>query len=127
MRTATLVGLIILFAVATSPAQAQTLCEVVHGATVVAQDGEFLGIIGSEAETDSILNEYGTFGSEYSSDSIWNEYDTYGGEYSSLSPFNRYTSTPPVLVKDGKAIAYLTVNRALEPAVNPYVLKSCDY
>ena len=61
------------------------------------------------------------------SDSIWNEYGPYGGEYSSNSPFNAYTSTPPALVKNGRAIAHLTVNKLLEAPVNPYFLKSCTF
>ena len=33
--------------------------------------------------------------------------------YSPLSPFNPSTSTPPILVKHGKVIAFLTVNRSI--------------
>ena len=112
---------------AVSASHAQTLCETVRGATIIAEDGESIGVIENKYESDSILNEYGQFGSEYSDKSIWNEYGTYGGKYSSMSPFNEYTSTPPILVKDGNSIAYLTVSKTLEPAVNPFVLKTCEY
>ncbi len=75
--------------------------------------------------SESIFNEYGTYGSEYSSDSIWNEYGPYGGEYSSNSPFNSYISAPPVLVKNGRAIAYLRVNKFLAE-FRRYVLILCN-
>lgn len=106
---------------------AQELCQIIAGASVVADDGKFLGKLTSKYTSDSILNEYGTHGSKYSSDSIWNQYGTYGGAYSSLSPFNQYTSTPPVLVKEGKVIARLTLNKYLQGALNPYVVNSCEF
>ncbi len=108
-------------------AYAQDLCQIISGASVVADDGKFLGKLTSQYSSDSILNEYGTHGSQYSSDSIWNQYGTYGSAYSSLSPFNQYTSTPPVLVKSGKVIARLTANKNLRGALNPYVVKSCEF
>ena len=106
---------------------AQDLCQLIAGASVIADDGTFLGKLTSEYSSDSILNEYGTYGSPYSSNSIWNEYGQYGGAYSSLSPFNAYTSTPPILVKRGKVIALLTVNKSLRGALNPYIVKSCEF
>jgi hypothetical protein len=108
-------------------AHAQDLCQIVAGATLVADDGKFLGRLTNSYSSDSILNEYGTHGSQYSSESIWNEYGTYGGQYSSQSPFNPYTSTPPLLIKGGKAIARLTVNKNLGGALNPYIVKSCEF
>jgi hypothetical protein len=85
---------------------------------------KFLGVIADEFDIDSIFNEYGDYGSEYATDSIWNEYGDYGGQYSSESPFNPYTSTPPYLLKKGKVIGRLTVNRYIADAVNPGWLKS---
>jgi hypothetical protein len=108
-------------------AYSQDLCQIISGASVVADDGKFLGKLTSQYSSDSILNEYGTHGSQYSSDSIWNQYGTYGSAYSSLSPFNQYTSTPPVLVKGGAVIARLTANKNLRGALNPYVVKSCVF
>ena len=108
-----------------SSASASELCSILSGAKVISEDGKFLGVVAGPYSSDSIFNEYGSHGSEYSTDSIWNEYGTYGGEYSTKSPFNPYTTSPPFLVKDGKAIAYLSVNKSLNAAVNPWVLKSC--
>src|SRR5687767_8185267 len=108
----------LMFVLVSAPLNAQELCQLIAGASVVANDGKFLGRLTSSYSADSILNQYGTHGSEYSSESIWNQYGQYGGQYSNQSPFNQYTSTPPLLVKAGKAIARLTVNRNLRGALN---------
>lgn len=108
-------------------AKGQDLCSVVEGATVVADDGTYLGKVTNHYDRESIFNEYGNFGGEYSRTSIWNQYGKYGGEYSRLSAFNQYTRTPPALVKRGEIIAYLTTNKSLRGAVSPWVLKSCEF
>lgn len=110
-----------------SAARAQDLCQLIEGASVIADDGKFLGKVANQYSSDSILNEYGTHGSPYSSDSIWNQYGQYGGAYSSLSPFNPNTSSPPMLIKRGKVIALLSVNKSFRGALNPYIVKSCDF
>lgn len=120
-----IVALIILLF--SAQAFANDVCSLVVGATVVGHDGQYLGVVSNRYDSDSIFNEYGTYGSPYSVTSIWNEYGTYGGQYSLMSPFNPYTSTPPVLVIRGNAIAHLTVNRSIQSAVNPYFLKSCPF
>lgn len=55
----------------------------------------------------------GTYGSEISPNSIWNDIGTYGSDISSYSPFNDITSTPPMIVKNGNTIGYLTVNKII--------------
>jgi hypothetical protein len=50
-----------------------SVCDEIRGASVVATDGTFLGIIESEHHPRSLLNEYGAYGSKYSTKSIWNE------------------------------------------------------
>ena len=96
------------------------------GANIYSADDDrtFIGTIEDEFSSESIFNDYGSYGSEYSSTSIWNDYGTYGGEYSSYSPFNSYSSTPPIIVKSGKIIGRLTVNRYVSGAVDPNWLKS---
>lgn len=106
---------------------AQDVCQAIFGAKIVADDGTFLGTIESAYDSDSVLNEYGQHGSQYGSDSIWNEYGQYGGKYATNSPFNEYSSRPPMIIKSGQIIGYLTVNRSKSGALNPYVLKSCDF
>tara|TARA_B110000967_G_C18385639_1_gene317417 strand:- start:124 stop:498 length:375 start_codon:yes stop_codon:yes gene_type:complete len=108
-------------------ASASEVCSIIAGASIIANDGKYLGKVANEYDSDSILNEYGTYGSQYSVDSIWNEYGPYGGEYSVNSPFNEYTSTPPVLVKDGRSIAHLTVNKYLQAPVSPQFIKTCTF
>lgn len=105
----------------------QDACAVLAGGRVVAEDGTYLGKLASTYDRESIFNEYGSHGSEYSRTSIWNKYGTYGSEYSRQSPFNAYTTTPPMIIKDGEVIGYLTVNRSKRGAVNPHVLRSCEF
>jgi hypothetical protein len=101
-------------------------CSQVAGANVVAQDGgnTFLGSVKNSFSSDSIFNDFGTYGSEFSSDSIWNEFSTFGNEFSSYSPFNDFTTTPPLLVKAGQVIGYLSSNGALARSISPNLLKS---
>ena len=96
------------------------------GAHVFAQDKEqtYLGKIDNKYTSDSIFNEYGTFGSKYSSKSIWNEYSDFGSKYSSYSAFNDYTSSPPIIVKNGKILGYLTTNKYISGGISPLILKS---
>ncbi len=110
----------------TSSVQAEDGCSIVSGAKLIAQDSEntYLGKISNSYDSESIFNEYGTYGSEYSSNSIWNEYSTFGSEYSSYSPFNEYTSTPPMIIKDGKIIGYLSAIKSIEASISPNLLKA---
>ena len=97
-----------------------------RGAKLVAQDDQntFLGTLESSYASNSIFNEYGSYGSEYSSKSIWNNYGTFGGEYSSYSPFNKFSSTPPMIIKNGRVIGYLTANKSMRGAINPGLIKA---
>lgn len=99
--------------------------EIFDGASVIANDGEqsFLGKIESAVIGDSIFNEFGRYGSEFATKSIWNEFGRYGSEFATHSPFNEFTSSPPLIMRDGKVIGYLTVNELLEGAVDPSWLK----
>lgn len=109
------------------PLFAQDICEIISGASIVAGDGTFLGRIESEHKSKSILNGYGSFGSEYSATSIWNENGKYGSQYSRLSAFNEMASDPPMIIKDGEVIGYLTLNKSKRGSLNPFVTKTCDY
>jgi hypothetical protein len=94
-----------------------------EGATIVASDGQFLGIIsGNSFDSKSIANEYGNYGSRYSSTSIFNEFGQYGGEFSDKSPFNEFTNNPPKIYTRNSKWAYLTHNRFLSPRVDPHWL-----
>ena len=95
-----------------------------EGCSIVADDGEFLGIISSnEIDSKSILNAIGKHGSEISSLSIFNTIGKYGSEISALSPFNQIASMPPkIFNKEGKFVAYLTKNSLKTPRVDPHAL-----
>jgi hypothetical protein len=109
--------------------QAQSVCQFVADASVIAYDGSFIGKLVNANSADSIFNGYEKYGNQNNPISIWNKYGMYGGENSRQSPFNQYTSTPPVLVKEGKIIARLTVNMYISgaPNINPNTIKSCNF
>lgn len=93
------------------------------GASIYASDGTFLGkITKNKYDTDSIFNKYGDHGSKYSSDSIFNKYGDFGSKYSDKSPFNKYAANPPVIIKNGTKLGYLTVNTTLSPRLDPEIL-----
>lgn len=110
-------------------AGAVDLCTLIAGGKVIANDGQFLGSLTNQYNSQSILNPYGSFGSKYSPTSIWNDYGIYGGSYSPQSPFNRYALTPPKLFIPGFATpVLLTVNATSfvgSLTLNPYYLKTC--
>ena len=110
-----------------APVVPQDVCSRLTGASIVANDGTFLGNLTNSYDSKSVLNEYGTHGSKYSASSIWNAYGQYGGEYSQNSPFNSYSNNPPMIIKNGNVIGYLTTNKFKQGAVNPYVLKTCEF
>lgn len=96
-----------------------------RGASIIAQDDDitFLGILSNEINSDSIFNKFGAYGSDISSNSIWNDIGTFGSDISSYSPFNDITSSPPMIVKNGKIIGYLTVNEMISSRISPHILK----
>ncbi len=92
----------------------------VLGTVLVAQDGQFLGVVDNNSfNPNSLANSFGTYGNPFNPLSIWNEFGTYGSEFSSLSPWNPFSTTPPVLIQDGQPVAYVTTNAALSPRVHP--------
>lgn len=95
--------------------------QALSGLHLVAADGTYLGrCTTNQYAVDSFLNSYGPYGSKYSVTSIWNEYGLYGSKYSMYSAFNPYASDPPAIVLDGEVIGYLTTNRYLLGAVDPW-------
>jgi hypothetical protein len=106
--------------------RADEVCQALIGSQIIAQDNNntYLGQISDQYSSNSIFNDYGTHGSKYNSDSIWNEYGTFGSKYNSLSPFNEYSSTPPMIIKSGNIIGFLSTNTAIEPSISPNLLKA---
>ena len=105
---------------------AQEICQVLEGAVIVAQDRQntVLGKITNSFDSDSIFNEFGTYGNEFSSKSIWNEFSTFGNEFNSESPFNEFSTRPPMLIKGGRVVGYLSANSSIEPSISPNLLKA---
>jgi hypothetical protein len=105
---------------------AQDIAAQLKGASIIAQDDKntFLGKVDNEFAQDSIFNEFSKYGSEFSADSIFNEFGNFGGEFSQFSPFNEFTNKPPMIVKDGKIIGYLTANERVRGAISVAALKS---
>lgn len=111
------------FAFMATPSVAQNaVCEAVDGAAIISDDDEYIGRITDKYAADSIYNSYGKYGGKYSALSIFNQYGKNGGKYSHGSPFNPYSSSPPRLVKGGKVIAVLSINKNLTGALNPTLL-----
>lgn len=105
---------------------AQDVCSTLNGASIIAQDSDntFLGKITNSFDGDSIFNEFGDYGNDFSSDSIWNEFSTFGNEFNSESPFNEFSSDPPMIIKDGQIIGYLSTNKSINGAISPNLLKA---
>jgi hypothetical protein len=66
-----------------------------------------------------LVNTFGPHGSRYSSDSIFNQYSPFGSPYGGESPYNQYSTSPPMFVKNGTSLGYLSVNKYLSPRVDP--------
>ena len=100
-------------------AHAQDACEF-EGAIIIADDytNTYLGSITNKSDPESIFNEEGEYGSAMSLDSIWNTNGLFGDEHSVYSPRNPQTPSPPMILKDGKVVAYLTVNMSIESAIS---------
>jgi hypothetical protein len=105
--------------------QRDEVIQLLKGAKVFAQDDEttYLGKFSATYDSESIFNEYGLYGSEYNISSIWNEYADFGSPYSDVSAFNKFATKPPVILKNGKVIGYITVNKNINQRISPYILK----
>ncbi|MEJ2746251.1 MAG: hypothetical protein P8123_11310 [bacterium] len=96
------------------------------GAKVYAQDPKktYLGSLTGEVEYDSIFNQVGPHGSKVSKTSIWNVTSPFGVDSGEYSAFNPVTKTPPTMVKAGKVVGYITVNKSIDNRISPRFLKS---
>jgi hypothetical protein len=112
-----------LFATVTTRGKGDQSFAELEGATIVADDGQFLGKITTNSiDRTSILNTIGPYGSDISSTSIFNDIGKYGSDISRLSPFNDITSTPPRIFKGERFIGYLTTNKIKTPRIDPRAL-----
>lgn len=94
-----------------------------EGAKIVANDGQFLGIISwNDVKSDCIFNNIGRYGSDISSTSIFNDICKYGSDISSLSPWNDIASNPPKIILRNNKWIYLTTNTLKSPSITPHQL-----
>lgn len=89
------------------------------GAEIYASDGQFLGVFTNNAfQATGIANEFGLYGSNFALYSIFNNFGQYGSKFALKSAFNSFSTAPPILVVEGKGIAYLTTNPSKSPRVD---------
>ena len=100
--------------------------DLIRDSKIIAQDDEntYLGNLSSEFNSESIFNEFGSYGSDFSSKSIWNEFSTFGNEFNMYSPFNKFSTRPPMLIKKGKIVGFLTTNKSIKSGISPNLLKA---
>jgi len=116
-------------AVVTVLAPPPTLCQAIAGAQVWSTERVpvYLGRLTNGFDAQSIYNTFGTYGSQFSALSINNTFGQYGSQFSQLSARNPYTTTPPILVKNGQALLYFTVNSFQTPYVTPGFAATCNF
>ncbi|MEA9979450.1 MULTISPECIES: hypothetical protein [unclassified Pseudomonas] len=108
-------------------ADLQQVCQIVKNATIVSQDSAntFLGKISSSYDTNSVFNEYGTYGNQYSGVSMWNNYSKFGNSFDPFSAFNTSSGRPPMIIRDGQVLGYLTLNTVIGNSLSPNALRGC--
>jgi hypothetical protein len=91
-----------------------------RGASIVADDGTFLGRISHDpTDSGSIAPVDGDHGSPYGERSIFNPAGPFGSTDGPLSAFNTRTSTPPRIERDGEVLGWLSANPDQPQRVHP--------
>ncbi|MDA8646188.1 DUF5011 domain-containing protein [Porticoccaceae bacterium] len=95
-------------------------CNDLNGAYLHSQEYSpvYLGFLGSQNSSESIMNLFGTYGSQYNPMSVRNTFGTYGSSYGTYSANNNSTSSPPKIFKNGLLIGYLTTNQNISGGVS---------
>ncbi len=99
-----------------SPTKAKAItCADLNGAYLYSQEDTpvYLGFFGNRFASESIYSRFGDYGSQHSSQSVRNTFGTYGSRFGTYSHMNRFTQNPPVILKDGVILGYLTVNQSI--------------
>ncbi|MGV6396996.1 hypothetical protein ACTUVN_002691 [Pseudomonas caspiana] len=120
-------GLALTMVASGASADLRQACDIVKGSTIISQNDEhtFLGTIEDSYGQTSIFNEYSPYGSTYSMTSIWNQYSDSGSEYGMNSAFNPYSTEPPMIVRGGQVLGYLTVSETMGRSLSPDILRAC--
>jgi hypothetical protein len=97
-------------------------CANLNGASVFSQEAapQFLGFFGSGTALNSINNPNGPYGASTSSLSVRNPNGPYGSSTSPFSARNQAATLPPIVVKYGLTIAFLTTNTTYATADYPF-------
>ncbi len=87
-------------------------CSDIDGARIYGstEKREYLGFLGSSEASESVLNTGNSLGSGASEKSIHNSGGIYGDIESNYSHTNPNAAYPPIVVKNGKALFYLSNN-----------------
>ena len=90
-------------------------CEGLDGARVYStqEPPAYLGFLGGSFAADSVNNSLGTYGSEFSENGIRNQFSPFGSVFGQLSHANVNSINPPVVVKNGNTLMYLSSNTIL--------------
>lgn len=120
-------GTAIITVVGGSPGVIPLTCAGLAGGLVFGYDGQYLGRLTNQFDSQSILNQFGAYGSQFSSTSMYNQFSSYGSQFAALSAFNQFSSTPPQLYVGGRFAAYVTKNQFKVPGVDPTALRSCSF
>jgi uncharacterized protein YjdB len=102
-------------------------CAGLAGGRIYAQNGQYLGRLTNQFDSESILNAFGPYGSQFSSTSIYNPFSQYGSQFSTLSAYNPFASSPPQLYVGSRFAAYVTKNTTKSPSVDPDALRTCSF
>lgn len=110
-----------------------SICTQIAGSLVYGFDvvsgtyATYIGRLTNQFDLQSIYNQFGTYGSQFSSLSMNNQFSTWGSQFSAQSAFNQFASNPPILVKNGVALAYFTINQFKSPYVTPAFAAACTF
>lgn len=102
-------------------------CSGLAGGQVFGADGQYLGRLTNQFDSQSILNTFGQYGSQFSSTSMYNTFSSYGSAFSSLSAYNTLASSPPLLFVGSQFAAYVSKNTIKTPRVDPDALHACAF
>lgn len=96
----------------TTSADTPTSCAVLNGASIYSRDNPsiFLGFFGSSTASLSVKNTLGDYGSTTGINSVRNKSSKYGASTGDYSSNNISAFYPPVIVKEGITLGYLSTS-----------------
>lgn len=97
-------------------------CANLNGASVFSQEPNpvYLGFFGSASAANSIGNPASPYGSTTSATSVRNSASAYGSSSGNFSAMNSSATLPPLIVKYGLTIGFLTTNQGASSSDYPF-------